>query len=112
LIEVLAMARLDLALAVCACLVSVLLSSAFPQAQDVPPQLGIPPGTTITGGPDVVDLSTLGIHFEIPVRGKNGRGVNFSFNMNFDNPSFNKGIDNNGVFRWLSTMGVLSVGGA
>ena len=105
------MTRVAFAIACFAYLVFVLQSSAFPQAQDPPPQLGIPPGTTITGGPDVISLSTLGIHFEIPVHGRTGRGINFSFNMNIDNPSYSKGVDNSGVLRWLSTMGVLSVGG-
>jgi hypothetical protein len=104
------MTRVAFALAVFACLVVILQPTAFPQSQDPSFQLGIPPGSTITGGPDVINLSGLGVHFEIPVHGRTGRGMNFSFNMNFDSSSYSL-IPILGGSQWSSLVGSLSTGG-
>jgi RHS repeat-associated protein len=97
-------------LTVFACVSSVLQYSGFPQTQDPAYQLGIPPGSTITGGPDVVSLSNLGVHFEVPVHSKTGRGMNFSFNMNFDSSSYSQKAVPGGL-QWSSLVGSLSTGG-
>jgi RHS repeat-associated protein len=104
------MTRVASVLAVLICSVSILQPSAFPQSQDPAFQLGIPPGSTITGGPDVINLSNLGVHFEIPVHGRTGRGMNFSFNMNFDSSSYSL-IPILGGSQWSSLVGSLSTGG-
>lgn len=47
---------------------------------------GTPPlGSFSTGGPDVINLGNLNVHFNIPVFSKPGRGTNFDYILSFDN---------------------------
>jgi RHS repeat-associated protein len=46
---------------------------------------GTPPFGSFGGGPDVIDLANLNSHFDIPVLNKAGRGVNFTYDLIYDN---------------------------
>ena len=61
----------------------VALVSVFAAAQQ--PITGIPPLSSIAGGPfDAVDLANLNVHFSIPVFGRPGSGIPFSYNLSYD----------------------------
>ena len=45
---------------------------------------GIPPFSTIAGGPDAINLGNLNVHFSVPVRSKVGRGLPFSYSTSID----------------------------
>jgi hypothetical protein len=48
---------------------------------------GSPPFGTVdsTSGPDVVDLANLNVHIQIPVLHKAGRGLDFTYDIGYDN---------------------------
>ena len=46
---------------------------------------GFPPFSSITGGPDHINLSNLNIHWEFPIVSKAGRGLPFDYAIAFDN---------------------------
>ncbi len=48
------------------------------------PATGIPPFSSSTGGPDVIDLANLNSHLDIPVLNKPGRGTNFTYDLGYD----------------------------
>lgn len=58
---------------------------AFGQTSDQAPATGVPPFGSFQGGPDVVDLSNLNVHFSVPIIRKKGRGLNFSYALGYDN---------------------------
>jgi hypothetical protein len=61
----------------------VLGSSLFVAAQQ--PATGLPSLGSFSGGPfDTVDLANLNVHFSIPVFGRPGRGIPFSYNLSYD----------------------------
>ena len=63
-------------------LLVVLLATVMGFAQ-VP--TGVPPFSSVGGGPfDVVDLANLNVHFTIPIVSKAGRGLSFTYNINYD----------------------------
>jgi RHS repeat-associated protein len=45
---------------------------------------GTPPFGTFGGGPDVVNLSSLNVHFVVPIINKQGRGISFTYNLSYD----------------------------
>jgi RHS repeat-associated protein len=45
---------------------------------------GTPPFGSFGGGPDVLNLGNLNVHFSIPVLSRAGRGVPFAFNLSYD----------------------------
>ena len=74
--------------------VSLTLTSKNAGAQTVP-QLGIPPFSSVTGGPDQINLSNLSIHYTIPVFSRAGRGAPFSFVMNEDSVTWSQSYNVN-----------------
>lgn len=47
---------------------------------------GTPPFGSFGGGPfDTVNLGNLNIHLSVPIRHKAGRGIPFSYDLNYDN---------------------------
>jgi RHS repeat-associated protein len=82
---------------VAAFLIVVSIPSFAQTMPDVPP-VGIPVGSTITtDGMDTVSLSNLAIHFNVPLRAKQGRGIPFSFNLSFDNQTYGTKFLSGGV---------------
>jgi hypothetical protein len=63
----------------------LLLASALTvHSQD---QTGIPPFSTVGGGPDEINLGDLSIHYSIPVFSRTGR-LPFSYSLSWDNEYF------------------------
>src|SRR6266404_5640165 len=48
-------------------------------------QTGTPPFGSFGGGPDVINLGNLNVHYTIPVLHKPGRGLNFTYDLSYDN---------------------------
>jgi RHS repeat-associated protein len=46
---------------------------------------GIPPLSSATGGPDVINLGNLNVHLSIPIIHKPGRGMPFTYDLSYDN---------------------------
>jgi RHS repeat-associated protein len=49
---------------------------------------GTPPFSSVTGGPDVIDLANLNSHIAIPVLHKPGRGTNFTYDVSYDSSTW------------------------
>src|SRR5258708_36259657 len=82
-----------------ACL--VLLALAFSlHAQ----QTGIPPFSTVGGGPDQINLGNFSIHYTFPVFSKTGRGLPFSYATSYDNAVWSK-VPVVGGTRWSLYLG-------
>jgi hypothetical protein len=45
---------------------------------------GIPPYQSFRGGPDVINLGNLNVHYSIPVFSRAGRGMPFSYSLAYD----------------------------
>jgi hypothetical protein len=63
------------------------------------PATGTPPFSSLAGGPDVVNLGNLNVHWTIPVLHKPGRGLNFNFDLNYDSSVWTPVISN-GTTSW------------
>jgi RHS repeat-associated protein len=46
--------------------------------------VGIPPFQSFGGGPDVINLGNLNVHYSMPVFGRAGRGIPFSYALAYD----------------------------
>ena len=58
------------------------LIAAAPVSAQVP--TGVPPFSSTGGGPDIVNEANLNVHVSVPVIQKAGRGVPFSYVLNYD----------------------------
>lgn len=67
-------------------LVLIIESCTYAHAQAT----GIPPFSTVTGGPDQINLAVLSIHYNFPVFSKTGRGLPFSYAVSWGNPVWSK----------------------
>src|ERR1700722_10973265 len=58
---------------------------------------GTPPFSSMSGGPDVIDLANLNAHVSVPVLHKPGRGMDFTYDLTFDSsvwfPSLLSGVN-------------------
>jgi RHS repeat-associated protein len=58
---------------------------------------GTPPFSSVSGGPDAIDLANLNSHITIPVLHKPGRGMDFTYDLTFDSsvwfPSLVSGVN-------------------
>src|SRR5205807_573738 len=45
---------------------------------------GSPPFSSLTGGPDVINLGNNNVHWAVPVLHKPGRGTDFSYDLAYD----------------------------
>ncbi len=63
-------------------LLLLVLACQAPSFGQVP--TGTPPMSSLSGGPDVVNLANLNSHITIPILGKSGRGLPFTFNLPHD----------------------------
>jgi RHS repeat-associated protein len=48
------------------------------------PATGTPPFGSFSGGPEIINLANLNVHWTIPVIHKPGRGLNFSYDLSYD----------------------------
>ena len=62
--------------------VAVLVFSSTPCFAQV--QTGTPPFGSFGGGPDVVNLGNLNVHFNVPVFSRAGRGTSFTYSLGYD----------------------------
>src|SRR5207302_7557161 len=60
-------------------LVLVTTGSGFPQVLT-----GTPPFQSFGGGPDVINLGNLNVHYSMPIFGRAGRGIPFSYALAYD----------------------------
>ena len=69
-------------------------------------QTGVPPFSTVAGGPDAINLADLSIHYLIPVYGRSGRGLPFSFTTSYDNVVWtDSGLGSNLLPEWSPYFG-------
>jgi hypothetical protein len=61
---------------------SFFLLLALPSSAQV--TTGTPPFGSFGGGPDIINLANLNVHWTIPVINKVGRGTNFFYNLTYD----------------------------
>ncbi len=74
--------------------------SVFAVAQSTP-TTGIPPLATTAGGPfDVLNLANLNAHFAIPVFSRPGKGVSFSYSLNYDSLVWQVVKNSSGQLQW------------
>src|SRR5262249_48788196 len=60
------------------------------QDPTVSPAIGLPRFSTITSGPDQINLGNLNVHWEFPIFSKPGRGLPFRLVLTFDNSLWGK----------------------
>lgn len=68
-------------------IVIALLFAALPASAQV--KTGTPPFGSFGGGPDVINLANLNVHWTIPVLHKPGRGTNFTYDLGYDSSVWN-----------------------
>ncbi|HTC92890.1 MAG TPA: RHS repeat-associated core domain-containing protein [Terriglobales bacterium] len=61
---------------------------------------GTPPLGSFAGGPDVIDLANLNVHWDFPIIAKAGRGLPFHYSLGFDNSVWQVVDDGNGNLSW------------
>src|SRR5258708_30231783 len=64
--------------------VAVLVLLAVPMTASAQVVVGIPPFQSFGGGPDVINLGNLNVHYSIPVFSRAGRGMPFSYGLAYD----------------------------
>ena len=90
-----------LSLAVIVSIVAVLALIAVPTNATAQSAFGIPPFSTVGGGPDAINLSNLSFVYTVPVFGRAGRGSTLSIVRHLQNDLWSPGYNSNGVLQWL-----------
>src|SRR5260370_41234018 len=62
----------------------MIIALAVTSASAQGPITGTPPFGSFGGGPDIVNLGNLNVHYSVPVRHKAGRGTNFDYDLTYD----------------------------
>src|ERR1051325_4376250 len=62
----------------------LLLVLLIPYSASAQAVTGTPPFGSFGGGPDVVNLANLNVHWALPVLHKPGRGLNFNYDLSYD----------------------------
>src|SRR2546421_8794997 len=65
-------------------LVAVLTLSVSMTVLAAGPTTGTPPFRSLGGGPDVINLGNLNVHYSMPVFGRSGRGIPFNYALAYD----------------------------
>jgi len=90
------------------CLALILLSLMMVSSSYAQVATGFPPFSSATGGPDVINLANLNVHWEFPIVDKQGRGLSFHYALKFDNSIWTVVQDQFGEKKWqpvTNTMG-------
>src|SRR5215813_11863675 len=95
--------RLGYHLAVMLMLIAV-LRTAFGQGPNASPTIGLPRFSTVTSGPDQINLGNLNVHWEFPIFSKPGRGLSFRLVLTFDNSLWGKNTPSAPGF-WMESLG-------
>lgn len=70
-------------------------------AQTVTTATGVPPFSSVAGGPDQINVGNLNIHFAAPVFSKPGRGIPFDYILSYDSSIWqNTGTNWQPVLNW------------
>ncbi len=48
------------------------------------PTTGVPPFQSFGGGPDIINLGNLNVHYSFPIFSRAGRGIPFSYALAYD----------------------------
>lgn len=64
---------------------------------------GTPPFASYSGGPDIINNGDLNVHYRIPIRQKTGRGINFSYSLNYDSTVWQP-VYSNGTTSWVPAL--------
>jgi RHS repeat-associated protein len=79
-------------------LIVLAITAGIASAQ-TPPATGTPAFGSFAGGPDVINLANLNDHWTIPVLHKPGRGMNFTYDLNYDSSVWYP-LTSNGTTTW------------
>jgi RHS repeat-associated protein len=63
------------------------------------PATGVPPFGSFSGGPDVINLANLNVHWTFPFLRKPGRGTDFAYDMTYDSSVWYQ-VTSNGTTSW------------
>lgn len=66
---------------------------------------GMPKFASFGGGPDVIDLGNLNVHWDFPIINKPGRGLPFTYKLTYDNSLWTPASDGMGGYYWQLTGG-------
>jgi RHS repeat-associated protein len=81
--------------------VAISLSAfAVPTAAQSGSPTGTPPFASYSGGPDIINNGDLNVHYRIPIRQRAGRGINFSYSLNYDSLVWQP-VYSNGTTSWV-----------
>ena len=61
---------------------------------------GTPPFGSFAGGPDVINLADINVHWDFPVFARAGRGIPFNYTLSFDNSVWRVVTDGSGNQSW------------
>src|SRR5690242_20790703 len=76
-----------------ALLLGLSASSARLASAQSPPTTGTPPFGSFGGGPEVINLANLNVHWDVPVLAKPGRGgFNFTYDLSYDSSVWAGGV--------------------
>src|SRR5712692_5571330 len=65
-------------------LLAIAMISIFASVALAAPTKGTPPFQSFGGGPDVINLGNLNVHYSFPVFNRAGRGIPFSYALAYD----------------------------
>jgi RHS repeat-associated protein len=67
--------------------------------------LGTPAFGSFTGGPDIVNLGNLNVHWEFPIMNKAGRGLPFVYSLSYDSTIWQP-MTSNGTTSWVASSSI------
>jgi hypothetical protein len=79
--------------------IALALCVLIPASASAQVTTGTPPFASFGGGPDVINLGNLNVHLDVPVRQKSGRGLDFSYDLTYDNSVWSP-VSSTGTAVW------------
>jgi RHS repeat-associated protein len=89
----------------------VIVLALVPGAASAQVATGTPPFSSLSGGPDTVNLASLNVHQAFPIFHKPGRGIPFNFDLTHDT-IFWQPVTSNGTTSWSPGSGTGGFGGS